>query len=155
MYCWYVRNAYLENNFRVPGKTVQCGTPVDLRHIDVPVYVLASREDHIVPWQTAYRTTRLVSGEVRFTLAASGHIAGVVNPATRKKRNFWVDGKVDEKPEQWLETAREMPGSWWTDWSVWLHQQGGGEVAARATLGSAAFPEIEQAPGRYVTQRSD
>src|SRR5262249_4513410 len=80
MYCWYVRNSYLENNLRIPGKTIQCDVPVDLAQIDVPTYVLASREDHIVPWQTAYRTCRLVSGDVRFTLAASGHIAGVINP---------------------------------------------------------------------------
>lgn len=87
MYCWYVRNTYLENNLRTPGQTTQCGIGVDLRAIDVPTYVLASREDHIVPWQTAYRTTQLVAGDTRFVLAASGHIAGVINPAARNKRN--------------------------------------------------------------------
>src|SRR6478736_3184833 len=91
MYCWYVRNTYLENNLRIPIKTTKCETPVDLMLIDVPTYVLASREDHIVPWRTAYATTRLVSGEVRFTLAASGHIAGVINPASRNRRNYWIN----------------------------------------------------------------
>ena len=155
MYCWYVRNTYLENNLRIPAKTAQCGMPVDLMEIDAPVYVLASREDHIVPWQTAYRTARLVSGEVRFTLAASGHIAGVINPASRNKRSFWIDGKLGVQPELWIETAREVPGSWWTDWSAWLAAQAGKLVPARSQLGAAQFSEIEPAPGRYVKVRSD
>ena len=155
MYCWYVRNTYLENNLRISAKTAQCGMPVDLMEIDAPVYVLASREDHIVPWQTAYRTARLVSGEARFTLAASGHIAGVINPASRNKRSFWIDGKHGVQPELWLETAREVPGSWWTDWSAWLAAQAGNPVPARSQLGGAQFPEIEPAPGRYVKVRSD
>jgi polyhydroxyalkanoate synthase len=155
MYCWYVRNAYLENNLRIPGKTMQCETPVDLMQIDVPVYLLACREDHIVPWQAAYRTSRLVSSEVRFTLAASGHIAGVINPAARNKRSFWVDGKLGKDPEQWVKTAREVPASWWADWIAWLTRQAGGLIPARAQLGSATFPEIEPAPGRYVRARDD
>jgi polyhydroxyalkanoate synthase subunit PhaC len=154
MYCWYVRNAYLENNIRSPRKTTQCKTPVDFMQIDVPAYVLACREDHIVPWRTAYITTRLISGEVRFTLAASGHIAGVINPASRNKRSFWIDGELG-KPERWLETAREMAGSWWTDWSAWLRTQAGDQVSASAILGNVKFPEIEAAPGRYVAARSD
>jgi polyhydroxyalkanoate synthase len=155
MYCWYVRNSYLENNLRIPGKTIQCDVPVDLAQIDVPTYVLASREDHIVPWQTAYRTCRLVSGDVRFTLAASGHIAGVINPACRNKRSFWVDGKLGNDAAQWLEDAREVPGSWWTDWSAWLKAQAGNLVSPRSQLGALQFSEIEPAPGRYVKMRSD
>jgi polyhydroxyalkanoate synthase len=155
MYCWYVRNSYLENNLRIPGKTIQCGVPVDLAQIDVPTYVLASREDHIVPWQTAYRTCRLVSGDVRFALAASGHIAGVINPASRNKRSFWVDGKLGNDAAQWLEDAREVPGSWWTDWSAWLKAQAGNLVSPRSQLGALQFSEIEPAPGRYVKMRSD
>ena len=155
MYCWYVRNTYLENNLRNPRKTTQCGMVVDLMQIDTPVYVLACREDHIVPWQTAFSTTRLISSEVRFTLAASGHIAGVINPASRNKRSFWIDGKLGAQPEHWLETAREVAGSWWTDWNAWLATQAGGVVPARSPLGTAQFPEIEPAPGRYVKVRSD
>jgi polyhydroxyalkanoate synthase len=122
--------------------------------IGIPAYVLSCREDHIVPWQTAYITTRLISGEVRFTLAASGHIAGVINPASRNKRSFWIDGELG-KPERWLETAREMPGSWWTDWSAWLRTHAGDQVSPSAILGNARFPEIEAAPGRYVRAHSD
>src|SRR6476660_9662117 len=154
MYCWYVRNTYLENNLRKPGETTQCGVKADLSTIDVPTYVLASREDHIVPWQTAYQTTQLVSGDVRFVLGASGHIAGVINPAARNKRNYWIEGEQGERPERWLETAREVPGSWWSDWSAWLRSHAGTQVQARTRLGSTAFPEIEPAPGRYVTVRA-
>ena len=153
MYCWYVRNTYLENNLHVAGKTTQLATPVDLKTIDVPVYVLASREDHIVPWQTAYRTVGLVSGEARFTLAASGHIAGVINPASRSKRSFWIDGKASEQPDRWLETAQEVAGSWWSDWSAWLKARGGDFVPAPQQPGTPQFREIEPAPGRYVKMR--
>jgi polyhydroxyalkanoate synthase subunit PhaC len=154
MYCWYVRNTYLENNLCVPGKTIQCGVPLHLGQINVPTYVLASREDHIVPWRTAYRTTKLVSGSVRFVLAASGHIAGAINPASRNKRSFWIDGKLDGEAEQWLEFAQEVPGSWWNDWSAWLQKQAGPLVPARSQLGGSAFSEIEVAPGKYVKERS-
>jgi polyhydroxyalkanoate synthase len=153
MYCWYVRNTYLENNVCVPGKTTQCGIPLDLGKIDVPAYVLASREDHIVPWQTAYRTTQLIKGDARFTLAASGHIAGVINPASRNKRNFWIDG-APETSGRWLDTAREIPGSWWSHWSTWLKPWGGDDVPAPSRLGNPEFPEIEAAPGRYVMARA-
>jgi polyhydroxyalkanoate synthase len=155
MYCWYVRNTYLENNLRLPGKTTQCAAPVDFMQINVPTYVLASREDHIVPWQSAYCTTRMVSGDVRFTLAASGHIAGVINPAARNKRSFWINGELGKRPERWLETACEVPGSWWTDWKAWLRTQAGEQVPARTTLGNAEFKEIEPAPGHYVTARTN
>jgi polyhydroxyalkanoate synthase subunit PhaC len=155
MYCWYVRNTYLENNLSVPGKTIQCDVPVDLGRIEIPTYVLASREDHIVLWQTAYRTTKLVKGEARFTLAASGHIAGVINPASRNKRNYWIGGSLAGEAEQWLAGAHEVPGSWWSDWSTWLKRQAGDPVPARLQLGARQFPEIEPAPGRYVKVRSD
>ena len=104
--------------------------------------------------RTAFITTRLISGEVRFTLAASGHIAGVINPASRNKRSFWIEGKLGN-PERWLETAREVPGSWWTDWSAWLRTHAGDQVSPSAILGNARFPEIEAAPGRYVRAHSD
>jgi polyhydroxyalkanoate synthase len=137
-----------------PRETTRCGVKVDLSAIDVPNYVLASREDHIVPWQTAYRTTQLVSGDVRFVLGASGHIAGVINPAARNKRNYWSEGEQGKRPERWLETAREMLGSWWSDWSAWLRSHAGTQVRARTRLGSTAFPENKPAPGRYVTVRA-
>jgi polyhydroxyalkanoate synthase len=155
MACWYLRNAYLENRIRIPGGTVQCGTPVDLSTVDMPVYLLATREDHIVPWQTAFASTRLLGGEVRFVLGASGHIAGVINPATRNQRSYWVDGEPWIGPRTWLRTAREVPGSWWTDWSRWLQRYRTQTVSARADLGSSDFPPIEPAPGRYVATKAE
>jgi polyhydroxyalkanoate synthase len=150
MYCWYLRNAYLENALRTPGGTMQCGVPVDLSGIDVPTYVLAARDDHIVPWSTAYATTHLVGGDCRFVLGASGHIAGVINPAARNKRSYWVDGEQGIGPQTWLRTASERPGSWWTDWSDWLKRHSGRQVTAQPELGSPEFPIREPAPGTYA-----
>ena len=150
MYCWYLRHAYLENRIRTPGGTVQCGVPLDLSKVDAPTYVLAASEDHIVPWRSAYATTHVVGGESRFVLGASGHIAGVINPAARNKRSFWADGRQGADPDEWLASAREVPGSWWTDWSRWLKRHGGAAVPARHELGSARYRSIEPAPGRYA-----
>ena len=152
MYAYYVRNMYLENSLRIPGKLTMCGVPVDLRKIDMPAYVLATREDHIVPWQTAYASARLLGSGAEFVLGASGHIAGVVNPAKRNRRSYWLGGKLVKDPERWLKNAKTQPGSWWTHWSAWLEGRGGGRVPARAALGSAQYAEIEPAPGRYVKE---
>lgn len=150
---WYMRNLYLENSLKHPGKLKMCGVPVDLSKLEMPAYLYASREDHIVPWQSAYLSNEVLGGEKRFVLGASGHIAGVVNPASKNKRNFWVGGDQTKSADGWLETASETKGSWWGDWSAWLAGHQGKQVAARATLGSAAFPPIEPAPGRYVKQK--
>ncbi len=153
MYCWYVRNTYLENQLRVPGKLQVLGVPVDLGRITVPTYVLATREDHIVPWRTAYRTTQLLGGDMRFVLGASGHIAGIVNPASKNKRSHWIGGKPAADPEEWFAAARKEPGSWWPDWSSWLEGFGGGRIKAQTRLGNAKFAPVEPAPGRYVKHR--
>ncbi|RKR45464.1 polyhydroxyalkanoate synthase [Paraburkholderia sp. BL17N1] len=157
MYVWYLRNTYLENRLREPGALTTCGQPVDLSKIDVPTFIYGSREDHIVPWQSAYASVPLLSGPLKFVLGASGHIAGVINPPAKKKRNFWMlEGDVKtlpENPEEWLDQATEVPGSWWPEWTTWLDQYGGKKVKPRATAGSAEFPVIEAAPGRYVRQR--
>jgi polyhydroxyalkanoate synthase len=150
MYAYYVRNMYLENNLRIPGKLSMCGVPVDLRKIDMPAYVLATREDHIVPWKTAYASARLLAAKPKFVLGASGHIAGVVNPAARNRRSYWLGGKLGKNPERWLKSAKMQPGSWWTHWSAWLEAHGGGRVPARTVLGNGQYAVIEPAPGRYV-----
>jgi len=157
MFCWYLRNTYLENQLRVPGATVQCGQPVDLGRIDVPAFLYASREDHIVPWQTAYASTQLLGGDTRFVLGASGHIAGVINPPAKNKRNYWVGsrtGAQDSDAARWLEGAQSVSGSWWPAWSTWLAGHAGAQVSARKTLGSPKFPVIEPAPGRYVKAKA-
>lgn len=97
MYVWYLRNMYLENNLRIPGKLMMCGTPVDLGAIDMPSFVLATQEDHIVPWCSAYRSTQLLGGKSQFVLGASGHIAGVINPASKNKRSYWSGGHAGRR----------------------------------------------------------
>jgi len=162
MYAYYIRNMYLENNLRVPGKLTMCGVKVDLRKVDMPTYVLATREDHIVPWRTAYASANLLRGPTEFVLAASGHIAGVINPTSRNKRNYWLGsgkraahaaGKLPKDPERWLKSAESTPGSWWTHWSAWLAHHGGERVPCRKALGNATYREIEPAPGRYVKEK--
>lgn len=150
MYVYYVRNMYLDNKLRVPGMLTMCGVSVDLGRIDMPAYVLATRDDHIVPWKTAYASTQLLGGTIEFVLAASGHIAGVINPASGNRRNYWLNDHLDRDPDQWLRSATSHPGSWWTHWSKWLGQQGDRSIAARAVLGGGRYAEIEPAPGRYV-----
>jgi polyhydroxyalkanoate synthase len=152
-YCWYVRNTYLENGLRVPGRLETCGVRVDLGKVRVPLYILATREDHIVPWKTSYLSTQLLRGENRFVLGASGHIAGVVNPAAKGKRSFWTNEHLPSLPDDWLAHAAEQPGSWWPDWDRWLERFAAGEAAAPAQPGNATYLPIEDAPGRYVKFR--
>jgi len=152
-YCWYVRNTYLENALRVPGKLETCGVRVDLGSVRAPTYILATREDHIVPWKTSYLSTQLLRGEHRFVLGASGHIAGVVNPAAKGKRSYWTNEDLPSLPDDWLARAAEHPGSWWPDWDRWLARFAGGERPAPAAPGNATYPPTEDAPGRYVKFR--
>ncbi len=154
MFCWYVRNTYLENNLREPGKTVACDTPVDLSKIAIPAYIYASREDHIVPWRTAYASNDLLSGETTFVLGASGHIAGVINPPKKNKRNYWTGGSRKGDADAWLSSATSVEGSWWPDWIGWLGRHGGKRVPARTALGNKKYRVIEPAPGRYVKARA-
>ncbi|WP_175916939.1 MULTISPECIES: class I poly(R)-hydroxyalkanoic acid synthase [unclassified Burkholderia] len=153
MYCWYLRNAYLENRLRVPGGTVQCGQPVDFASIDVPAFVFASRDDHIVPWKGAYASTRLLGGSTRFVLGASGHIAGVVNPPAKRKRHHWT-GEICADPDVWLTGAVRQEGSWWPEWMEWLHTHGGACVEPPPLAGNECFPVIEPAPGRFAVAKA-
>ncbi len=153
MYCWYLRNTYLENKLREPGGTVQCGIPVDLKKITLPAFLYASREDHIVPWEAAYESTKVLGGPTTFVLGASGHIAGVINPPTKKKRNYWT-GDVAESTDAWLAKAESVPGSWWPKWSEWLAGFAGGKVDAPKNPGNAEYSAIEPAPGRYVKEKA-
>jgi len=153
MYCWYVRNMYLENRLREPGKLTICGAPVDLGAIGLPTYILATREDHIVPWKTSYLSNRHLKGGTRFVLGASGHVAGVINPPSKKRRSYWTSDRLSANAEEWLAGAEEVPGSWWPDWNAWLEGFSGGERPAPRKLGNAKFKPIEPAPGRYVKVR--
>jgi polyhydroxyalkanoate synthase len=152
MYAWYLRNMYLENNLCKAGRLSMCGTSVDLGRIDVPSYIFGTQEDHIVPWKGAYRSTQLVGGETQFVLGASGHIAGVINPASKNKRSFWTDGTLGDDPQAWLATAKSQPGSWWTHWMNWLKPHAGKQIGAPKRAGNAKYKPIEPAPGRYVAR---
>ncbi len=154
MYCYYLRHTYLENKLSAPAALANCGVPVDLGKVRQPAFVYSSREDHIVPWRAAYRTLALLGGEKRFVLGASGHIAGVINPASGNRRSFWVGELYPEDPAAWLEAAREQPGSWWPQWAQWLERFKGGARRAPRQMGNAAYRAIEPAPGRYVKQRA-
>ena len=157
MYTWYLRHTYLENKLREPGALTVCGEKVDLARIDVPTFIYGSREDHIVPWRAAYASVPLLSGPLRFVLGASGHIAGVINAPAKNKRSFWSldadEGQLPADAGDWFAQATEQPGSWWPTWMQWLDPYGGKKVKPRAQAGSAEFPVIEPAPGRYVQQR--
>ena len=98
------------------------------------MFVYASREDHIVPWQAAFESTKIMKGKLRFVLGASGHIAGVINPPAAKKRSHWVDGKLGGTAQQWFDSAKEVPGSWWPDWAAWLKPHAGKLVPAPKAL---------------------
>ncbi|MDM5180928.1 class I poly(R)-hydroxyalkanoic acid synthase [Massilia sp. DJPM01] len=180
MFCWYLRNTYLENSLKVPGKLTVAGAKVDLGAIEAPVFVYGSREDHIVPWSAAYGSMHILNpGNAqanRFVMGASGHIAGVINPASKNKRSYWTNdaapaapagkGKSKAKAEaeakasvtpaqEWLDGATEHKGSWWPEWAAFLADHGGKQVKAPAKAGSKAYQPIEPAPGRYVKVRAD
>ena len=154
MYCWYLRHTYLQDELKQPGKLTVCGEKLDLSAVKAPVFIYASREDHIVPWKAAYASTRIMSGKKRFVLGASGHIAGVINPPAKKKRNYWTNNSLPADAEAWLDGATEVPGSWWPDWTAWLKPMAGALVAAPKAPGSAKYKAIEPAPGRYVRQKA-
>jgi len=151
MHSTYLRDMYQNNRLREPGGITLDGVPIDLSTIDVPVYILSTREDHIAPWKSTYAATRLYRGPVRFVLAMSGHIAGVVNPPFANKYGHFT-GDLADTPDEWLEAATAHEGSWWPDWDAWVSEHDGGEAPAREP-GAGALPAIEDAPGRYVKVR--
>jgi polyhydroxyalkanoate synthase len=177
MFCWYLRNTYLENSLKVPGKLTVAGEKVDLSAIDAPTFIYGSREDHIVPWNSAYASMSILNPQQqhanRFILGASGHIAGVINPASKNKRNYWTNDAATAKPaksakaakaqkevkplsaDDWFSGAQQHAGSWWPEWARFLAEHGGADVAAPAEPGNARYTPIEAAPGRYVKVRAD
>jgi polyhydroxyalkanoate synthase len=149
MHSFYLRNMYQENRLSTPGGITLAGTPIDLSKVKVPAYFISTREDHIAPWRATYRGTKLLSGDNRFVLAASGHIAGVVNPPEGGKYSHWLNPDLPEDPEAWFQGATEIAGSWWPDWQRWITAQDKRQVKAR-TPGDGKLPALEDAPGSYV-----
>ncbi|HXW42206.1 MAG TPA: class I poly(R)-hydroxyalkanoic acid synthase [Xanthobacteraceae bacterium] len=149
---FYLRNCYLENKL-AKGKMMLGDTRIDLKTIKVPIYNLATREDHIAPVKSVMFGSKFFGGPVKFVVAGSGHIAGVVNPPAKRKYQFWTGPKPRNADiESWLGKAKENPGSWWPDWLLWLTRQGPTEVPARIP-GAGALKVIEDAPGSYVKVR--
>ena len=152
MHTFYLRKMYQENLLVQPGAIEICGVPIDLRKIQVPTYLLSTREDHIAPWKSSYAATQIFSGPIRFVLSASGHIAGVINPPAAQKYCNWSNPKSPKSLDAWLRNARRQEGSWWSDWAAWVARHGGSEVPAR-TPGEGKLAPIEDAPGSYVKAR--
>ncbi len=153
MHSFYLRKMYQENLLAKAGGIELKGVPIDLTKIKTPSFMLSTKEDHIAPWASTYAATQLFSGPVRFVLAASGHIAGVVNPPASGKYNYWTNAKNPKEPEDWLSAAVEHPGSWWPEWSKWLAKHSGVKVPARVP-GDGKLRVTEDAPGAYVAVKA-
>lgn len=158
MFCWYLRNLYIENRLKNPGSLTIDGEPIDLTRIDVPSFVYASREDHIVPWTSAYASAELINSrnpaQNRFVLGASGHIAGVINPPAKRKRSYWINTTKPADASAWLDQASEQEGSWWPDWIKFLVNYAGKQIRAPRSYGNVRYKPIEPAPGRYVKAKA-
>jgi polyhydroxyalkanoate synthase len=152
MHSFYLRNMYHENRLSVPGGITLAGIPIDLRKIKVPSFLLSTRDDHIAPWRTTYAGTQLYSGPVKFVLAGSGHIAGVMSPPG-SKYGHWENPKLPTDPDEWFRDATAVSGSWWPVWDRWVASLSEGTVRAREP-GEGRLEPLEDAPGSYVRVRA-
>ena len=151
MHGFYLRKMYQENLLAQPAGLSLAGVPIDLGRIDIPTYIVATREDHIAPWQSCFAACGLYRGQRRFVLGASGHIAGIINPPEAGKYGYWT-GPVDESQDAdaWLAAAEHHEGSWWNDWHAWQRRRSGGKKVPARVPGDGALRPIEDAPGAYV-----
>ncbi|MHA1571094.1 MAG: PHA/PHB synthase family protein, partial [Alphaproteobacteria bacterium] len=153
MHIFYLRKMYQENLLIQPGGIELDGVPIDLTSITTPTFMLSTREDHIAPWKSTYAATQTFSGPFTFCLAASGHIAGVVNPPAAGKYHHWTNTKNPATPDAWFNDATRHDGSWWPTWKKWLAKHSGAKIAARHP-GDGDLTPIEDAPGSYVKVRA-
>jgi polyhydroxyalkanoate synthase len=137
-----------------PGGIEMGGCPIDLRAVKIPVHIISTKEDHIAPWKGTYVATQLYTGETTFTLAGSGHIAGIVNPPSAHKYGYWSNADNPPAPDDWFAGATQHEGSWWPQWGKWVARHSGRKIKARQP-GSKDAPVLEDAPGSYVKVRSD
>ncbi|HMD02433.1 MAG TPA: class I poly(R)-hydroxyalkanoic acid synthase [Candidatus Baltobacteraceae bacterium] len=154
MHKYYLRHMYLNNDLIAPDVLEMRGVPIDLRTVKNDVYTVASREDHIAPWRAVYRMTQLFSGDTRFRLAHSGHIAGIVNPPASGKGHYYAAPSNPPTAEEWLALAQRNAGSWWSDWQSWLGERSGERIPTPKALGNKRYSPLEPAPGTYVLQKS-
>jgi len=153
MHSYYLRNMYQDNKLVVPGALSLKGVSLDLAKVTLPSFLLSTKEDHIAPWKSTYAATQIYKGPVKFVLAASGHIAGVVNPPGQSKYGHWESDKLPKTPDAWLEGARYENDSWWPVWEKWVGEFSGGEVKARKP-GDGKLKPLEDAPGSYVLTKA-
>jgi len=155
MHSFYLRNMYQKNKLVKSGGIEMNGVKIDLTTIKTPSFFISTREDHIAPWKATYKGAQKFSGPVKFVLAASGHIAGVVNPPAKGKYSHWLNSaKITGKAaDEWVKSSKELAGSWWPEWDKWMQQYSGGSVTARKP-GSGKLPALEKAPGSYVLKKS-
>lgn len=149
MHAWYLRNLYLENNLCKPGGVTIDGVAIDISKVDIPVCFVSAVEDHIAPWKSTYSGAKLFSGDVRFILGGSGHIAGIINPPIAGKYGYRVTDELPADPEAWAAETAVNEGSWWPEWDRWVKTFNSEEVAAR-NPGDRGMTIIENAPGSYV-----
>ncbi len=149
MHSFYLRNMYRDNKLIEAGGINMNNTPIDLSKVKTPCYFLSTKEDHIAPWKATYEGAKLMGDNVTFTLAASGHIAGVINAPNKNKYCYWTNKKLGENHEDWLEGAKQAEGSWWPTWEKWVSKYSGEKVTARKVKKG-----LEPAPGSYVKIRT-
>jgi polyhydroxyalkanoate synthase len=149
MHGFCLNQFYLQNHLKDKGGIHIFGTDIDLRTIDTPAYFLSTREDHIAPWEATYDGAHLFSGDVTFTLAASGHIAGVINPPAKNKYCYWTNKDLPTESQDWYDGAQYQEGSWWPHWQNWIEGQ---DSTKKTWIEPKNFKSkiIEPAPGRYV-----
>lgn len=149
MHAFYLRNMYQQNKLIQPNGITLLDTPINLSKITTPTYILATREDHIAPWKSCYIASQTYDGDNTFTLADSGHVAGVINPPSKQKYCYWTNDKLPPKADDWFKGAKEHAGSWWPHWHEWQKTKVGKLVPARKP-GNAKYKPIESAPGKYA-----
>jgi len=157
LHSYYLRRMYVQNDLVRPDTLEVDGVPLDLRRVTVPIYCVATSEDHIAPWRSVYAMARHVGGETTFRLGASGHIAGIISPPGKKKAQWWGPPPGTPNPpsaDAWLEAAPKHDGSWWPDWAAWLAERSPDTVPAPERLGNDAYPPLADAPGTYVLERA-
>jgi polyhydroxyalkanoate synthase len=151
---YYLKNMYLENNLVKPDVLKMNGVPIDLKRVRNDVFSIATKDDHIAPWRTVYKSTQIFSGDVQFRLAHSGHIAGIINSPASGKGNYWKASSNLPDPDKWFASAQKIPGSFWVEWAAWLGTRSGARVPAPESAGNAEYPPLGPAPGTYVLEKS-
>ncbi len=152
MYTYYLTNMYQQNNLIKPDCLTICGEKINLGKITAPCYFLSTIDDHIAPWKSTFAATEIIPN-VEFVLGGSGHVAGVINPASKNRRNHWIKGETGKGTDHWLETAKNVQGTWWNHWAPWIKKRAGKQVDAPKAVGNKDYPILEPAPGSFVKTR--